>query len=179
MKHPDEPDKFMESEIELHQEIQELFVVADSPELYPILVQTSSMNSLLGMITHENTDISLSTVSLFVEIFDTDNLTPPPDDTDDEQQYRTILQGILQLLDNFLSLQGLELVTQNLTRLNEEESEEDAQGVANTLNLIENLLEYKPTIAVTVCKDTIFLEYLLKRVNKAEMDDNKFLASEV
>jgi hypothetical protein len=40
----------MESEVELHSEIQELFAIAASPELYYILIQTNAVNSILGYI---------------------------------------------------------------------------------------------------------------------------------
>ena len=49
MKYPNEPEKFMESEVELHDEIQELHAVAASPELYSILVDTKAVNSILGI----------------------------------------------------------------------------------------------------------------------------------
>jgi beta-catenin-like protein 1 len=49
MKYPNEPEKFMESEVELHAEIQELHAVAASPELYHILVDTNAVTSVLGM----------------------------------------------------------------------------------------------------------------------------------
>ena len=50
MKFADEPTKFMESEIELNNEIQELYAVAASPELYPVLVQSGAVASILGML---------------------------------------------------------------------------------------------------------------------------------
>ena len=62
MKHPDEPEKFMETELELHSEINELYAIAASPELYPTLVEAGSVVSILGTITHENTDISIASV---------------------------------------------------------------------------------------------------------------------
>ncbi len=48
MKYPNDPDKFMASEVELHEEIQELHTVAASPELYSIIVDTKAVNSILG-----------------------------------------------------------------------------------------------------------------------------------
>ena len=48
MKHSDEPEKFMESELELHAEINELYAIAASPELYPTFVEAGSVNSVLG-----------------------------------------------------------------------------------------------------------------------------------
>jgi beta-catenin-like protein 1 len=68
MKFPDEPEKFLESEMELHAEIQELYAVAASPELYPILVQTGAVTSILGCLAHENTDISIAAIGLLQEM---------------------------------------------------------------------------------------------------------------
>ena len=48
VKYPNDPDKFMASEVELHEEIQELHTVAASPELYYILVDTKAVTSILG-----------------------------------------------------------------------------------------------------------------------------------
>ena len=48
MKHSEEPEKFMESELELHAEINELYAIAASPDLYPTFVESGSVNSVLG-----------------------------------------------------------------------------------------------------------------------------------
>ena len=74
MKYADEPEKFMESEIELDQELNNLYTVTASPELYPFLVQSGAIVSILGMITHENTDISLVAVGLLKELTDPDTI---------------------------------------------------------------------------------------------------------
>ena len=47
----------MESEIELNDTIQEMHVIATVPELYHILVDLNTVQSLLQLLTHENTDI--------------------------------------------------------------------------------------------------------------------------
>jgi len=60
MKYCDQPEKFMESEIELNAEINEIYPLAASPELYSTFIQSGSLNSVLGMVTHENTDIRYS-----------------------------------------------------------------------------------------------------------------------
>lgn len=69
IKFPDNPEKFMESEVELHEAIQELHVVATVPDLYPVLVQVNAINSLLELLSHENTDIAVAVVDLLQVIF--------------------------------------------------------------------------------------------------------------
>ena len=60
VKYPNDSDKFMASEVELHEheEIQELHTIAASPELYYILVDTKAVNSILDTL-----DILLLTVT--------------------------------------------------------------------------------------------------------------------
>lgn len=70
VKFADEPEKFVESEMELDEEIKKLFAVAASPDLYPALVDLGAARSLLGLLAHDNTDVSLSVIGLLVELTD-------------------------------------------------------------------------------------------------------------
>ena len=74
MKYSDQPEKFMESELELHKEINELYAVSASPELYPVLVEAGSVTSILGMVAHENTDISIAAIGLLLELMDPETI---------------------------------------------------------------------------------------------------------
>jgi beta-catenin-like protein 1 len=49
--------RFMESELDLNDIIQEMHVVATMPDLYHLLVELSAVQSLLGLLGHDNTDI--------------------------------------------------------------------------------------------------------------------------
>lgn len=40
MKYSDEPDKFMDSEVELDDVVKRMMIIAGSPELYPDLART-------------------------------------------------------------------------------------------------------------------------------------------
>lgn len=74
MKYPSEPQKFMESELELNDQIQELYSIAAYPELYKDVIASQSFPSILGMITHENTDISIASIGLLQELFEPDTI---------------------------------------------------------------------------------------------------------
>ncbi len=50
MKHADQADKFMDSEVELASEIKRLFVIAGSPELYPELVNLNTLPTILELL---------------------------------------------------------------------------------------------------------------------------------
>lgn len=64
LKYPDHPDKFADSELDLHDELQKLKVLAGGPELYPDLVALNAVPSILGLLTHDNVDVAIDVVSL-------------------------------------------------------------------------------------------------------------------
>ena len=47
--------RFMESEVELNDLIQEMHVMATVPDLYYILVELNAVQSMLQLLGHENT----------------------------------------------------------------------------------------------------------------------------
>jgi beta-catenin-like protein 1 len=164
MKFASQPEKYMESELDLHATINELFVLAASPELYHIFVHNRGMEFLLNLVTHDNTDISLAIISLLQELLDEDVIR--------EDDHADII------IDEFLKLQGLELIIQNLSRL-DETNDEDAQGVYNIMTILENLINLRPTIAIFVCLKTQILKFLLIRLKVRKFDANKLYCSEI
>ena len=103
MKYAENPEKFAESEVELHDEITKLKTLAGAPELYPELVQLNTIPSILGLLTHDNTDIASDVVALIQDLTDEDVF-------DDAQDPATVL--VQALLEN----NALELLVQNLAR---------------------------------------------------------------
>ncbi len=74
MKFADDPTKFVESEVDLDDELKKLHVLATAPELYGELIKHDSVVSLLHLLSHENSDISISTISLLHELTEIDTL---------------------------------------------------------------------------------------------------------
>eukprot|EP00962_Isochrysis_galbana_P055539 scaffold27318_cov98-Isochrysis_galbana.AAC.4 len=72
MKYPDKPDRFMDSELELFSHLKRLHALATAPELYPTFVRTKCVPSLLSLLAHENSDISMDVVDLLHELTDAD-----------------------------------------------------------------------------------------------------------
>lgn len=60
IKFPDSPEKFMESEVELHEILQEMRILATAPDYYPLLVKLNVIPSLLELLSHDNTDVAVS-----------------------------------------------------------------------------------------------------------------------
>ena len=80
----------MESEIELNDAVQELHVLATQSELYHILVNVNGISLLTGLLTHENTDISIAVISLLQELSDVDTLT------ESEQQATFLIDALVR-----------------------------------------------------------------------------------
>jgi len=208
MKYSDEPEKFMESELELHQQIEELHILATSPELFSILyeVESHGLANIVNLISHENTDVCLASISFLQEIFDIDL------EELQEADQLISLQNVYFLMETFIQqYQGLEILIQTLTtRLHDEEQEEDAQGVYHICQIIENIFDLttlssllpskplktssstghtsqqKASIRLTskeighlLCSKTNLLSYLLIKIQMKTFTMNKSSCAEV
>lgn len=130
----------MESEVELHETLQELHIVATNPDLYELVVELGAIPSLLELLSHENTDVAVGVVDLLQELTDVDILH--------ESQ-----EGADTLIDALLEQQVCALLVQNLERLDETVKEE-SDGVFNTLG--NYLMNAYCTSFFCFCK-TLFL----------------------
>ncbi|XP_034704466.1 beta-catenin-like protein 1 [Vitis riparia] len=165
LKYPDQPDKFADSEIELHEEVQRLKTLAGGPELYPDLVNLNVIPSILGLLSHDNSDIAVDVVGLLQDLTDEDVLE------DNDEPARVLVDALIE--NNVL-----ELLVQNLTRLSESDPDEMA-AVYATLSTLENLIEVKPAVAEMVCERTKLMRWLLGKIKVREFDSNKQYASEI
>lgn len=165
MKYMEQPEKFLDSEVDLDEEIKKLHALAAAPDLYPELVRLNAVPSLLGLLTHENTDIAIEVVSLLSDLTDEDVIGETED-------------SAVVLVEALVKNNALELLVQNLSRLEENESDE-ATAVFNTLSVLENMIEVKPAVAELVCERTKLLRWLLNRIKVREFDSNKLYASEI
>ncbi|CAN0897372.1 Beta-catenin-like protein 1 [Linum grandiflorum] len=165
LKYPDQPDRFSDSEVELHLELEKLRVLAGGPELYPDLVSLGAIPSVLGLLSHDNTDIAIDVVQLLQDLTDEDVLE------DNDEPARVLVDALVE--NNVL-----ELLVQNMQRLSETDPDEMA-AVYNSLATIENLIEVKPAVAEMVCERTKLLRWLLGKIKVREFDSNKQYASEI
>jgi beta-catenin-like protein 1 len=131
MKYSDQPERFMDSELELYQSLKGLHAVAAAPELYPIFVKTKCMTSLLGLLAHENADIANDALELLQEMAGAEDAAP---------------EDLLCLVDALLEHDGAATLAHNLARLNDAE-EDEAQAVHSTLTIFEAVLEARPEAA--------------------------------
>ncbi|VDN10137.1 unnamed protein product [Dibothriocephalus latus] len=165
-KFPDQPTKFMESEIELQETLESMQILAAKPSLYNVLAaQVRPIHLLLNLLSHENTDISVNIVDLLNELLKPDGLREAG------------AEAVNPLIDLLFSNQLVHLLTQNLARLDESVKDE-AEGVHTTLGIIESLLDVRPDLAVQIAQQGIFA-WILRRIQRRTFDKNKLYVSEV
>ncbi|XP_071958484.1 beta-catenin-like protein 1 [Antedon mediterranea] len=165
IKYPDQPEKFMTSEVDLNDAIQEMHVIATNPNLYHYLVDLNAVKSLLGLISHGNTDISIAVIDLLQELTDVDTLNESEEAAE-------------ALVDALLEDQIVATLVQNLDRL-DDNLKEESEAIHNTLGIIENMTEFRPEMCVDAGQQGL-MQWLLKRLkSKLAFDANKLYCSEI
>lgn len=93
-------------------------------------MRSGTIALLIGLLSHENADIVIDVVEVVHELTDED-VGNEADDEDEEQNAESALKLLIEgLLENSI----LELLVDNLARLNEAE-ESDRQGVFHILGV--------------------------------------------
>ena len=168
LKHADAPEKFVDSEVDLDEEIRRLKSLAGHPELYPEFVRLNAVPSILGLFTHDNPDIAADAVELLHELTDADAVESHE-------------EGGIALVESVSTHSGFELVVEALARFGAEETPEEAAAVHAAIGIVENAVEIRPEAADEFCEraDGRLMRWLLKRASrKGAADDNKLYAAE-
>jgi beta-catenin-like protein 1 len=74
IKYSDDPQRFLESELELNELLTKLSALAGEPVLYTQLVEQQTVPLLLELLQHENIDIVSPVVELFKDLTDADSV---------------------------------------------------------------------------------------------------------
>lgn len=62
----------MSSEADLDSEIKALSIISEHPELYGEFVKLGCVSSLVGLLSHDNTDIAIDAIQIISELTDED-----------------------------------------------------------------------------------------------------------
>ncbi|GES57755.1 DUF1716 domain protein [Aspergillus terreus] len=151
-KFENDPQKFMASEADLDTEIKELSILSEHPELYSEFAKLGCVGSLISLLSHENADIAIDAIQIISELTD--------EDVEAEQEQWD------SLVNAMLDADLIELLAQNLTRL-DETSETDRAGVYYVLSVLENLAS-QTSHAEKIGQDKNTLPWLLARVQQKE-----------
>ncbi|KAI6047141.1 Catenin-beta-like protein [Pisolithus marmoratus] len=172
-KYSDDPTKFIDSEADLDSAIKSLLPLAQSPVLaYPEIVRSGALAMLIGLLSHENVDIVIDAVELFHELTDEDVGNESEDDVEETQA------ALKVLIEALVDLSILELLVDNLSRLNEAE-ESDRQGVFHIIGVFENILGFNPDLSEKLVSQTKIMNWLLERILQKTHDENRCYAAEL
>jgi beta-catenin-like protein 1 len=198
IKYPDKPEKFIDSEVELHAAIKSLGIVTTNPSLlYPELVKQSATASLCGLLSHENVDIAASVIVLLEEMTDDDVLDAGVDGRTVEEQEangigRRALEAVEEVLTSLLENSLLELLVQMLSRLSSDKqqteehtaidvanAESDSATIFHLLGVIENVVSIKPSLANSILQKD-FQTWITNTISAdVKSDQNKAYAAEL
>lgn len=167
----------MESEADLDEEIKRMMAMTQAPQHYPVLVELNTISSILSLLTHENPDIAIDAIELLKELTDEEVLSVGLEE--DQEVAGSEGEAGMKVFVHGLIDQGLlDLLVQNLGRLDEEETN-DRQGVFNTLAIFENLTSIEVALAETIVSKSGLLPWMMKRLKVKAFDSNKQYCSEL
>lgn len=164
-KYEDDAQKFIGSEADLDADIKGLSILSEHPELYVEFVKLGSVNSLVGLLAHENTDIAIDAMEIIGELTDEDVSA-------EDDQWNGLVDALIEA-----DLVGL--LVSNFSRLNEDD-EADRNGVYYALGILENLCSRSAT-ATRIGQEDALLTWLLQRIQRKEsvVSQNKQYAAEI
>lgn len=167
IKYSSLPEKYMESEVDLHEEIKVLQRIAAYPNLIQIFIDCEGVEILISLLNHENLDIVNDATVVIEEITDSD--------------YLQDISHPKEFLEYFISNNLFDLLVSNLLRTNDSEIKEDEQIVSDILSVIENFLDIYPFAAKLFGEKTKLISWLLNRIkiNEESFSRTKLFASEI
>lgn len=83
--------RFMASEADLHESIKQLSILSEHPELFEEFANLGTATSLVGLLSHENTDIAGDVVEVISELTDEDVDAEP-------EQWNALVDAMVRLL---------------------------------------------------------------------------------
>lgn len=164
-KFESDPQKFIGSEADLDVDIKGLSILSEHPELYEEFVSLGCVQSLVGLLAHENTDIAIGAIEIIGELTDEDVAA-------EDEQWNT-------LADALIDADLLSLLVSNFSRLNEQD-ESDRSGVYYSLGILENFCS-RSSVATRIGEERKLVQWLLERIQSTEarVSQNKQYAAEI
>eukprot|EP00770_Monocercomonoides_exilis_P003976 MONOS_3957.1-p1 / transcript=MONOS_3957.1 / gene=MONOS_3957 / organism=Monocercomonoides_exilis_PA203 / gene_product=Beta-catenin-like protein 1 / transcript_product=Beta-catenin-like protein 1 / location=Mono_scaffold00099:6392-8819(+) / protein_length=536 / sequence_SO=supercontig / SO=protein_coding / is_pseudo=false len=136
--HKEEPELFMESEVNLDESIKTLKELTDYPAHYPLLVSSGTLSLLSALLLHENIDIVLDVVDLINELTDPDLILS-------EQNAIVLIEEILK--------EKIEVDMIGVLHRLDEGILEEQEGIIKILLFLENLMEVVPNAVQSSLRD--------------------------
>eukprot|EP00923_Selenidium_pygospionis_P031699 GHVN01056090.1.p1 GENE.GHVN01056090.1~~GHVN01056090.1.p1 ORF type:complete len:383 (+),score=74.49 GHVN01056090.1:1693-2841(+) len=165
IKHKDQPEKFLKSEVDLDEEVKKFKQLPASPDLIDLFVSGGGFGTLVAQLSHPNVDVAAEVVGVLEEMTDPEVVA----ETANPQRFVETLKE-----------QGVPLlIVDVMVKVKEEESPEDADVVSKCLKIVENLIELDSSLTDTLARSTKCVIWLLRRIRATPVDFNRVYASEI
>eukprot|EP00347_Sterkiella_histriomuscorum_P007260 403349645 len=128
MKYKDEPEKFLDSEAELHSAIKEIQVISAFPQYIKDFIQSEGVQALIEILDHPNPDITNESITLLVELTEEEMLNNP----EFEEVVKILIQNEIW---NFI-VRVLEKLDDNV--------DDERPQIFKCMSLLENMLDFLP-----------------------------------
>ncbi|WAQ83576.1 hypothetical protein PtA15_4A24 [Puccinia triticina] len=172
-KFENNPERFVDSEFELSESIVNLSLLTQCPaQSYPELNRLGTLGSLVGLLSHENVDITIAVVELLQELTDDDVLENQEDEQTlenaEDNSHLPAAEAVMAMVRSLIDQQLLEMLVSTLVDRLDENEEAERSGLFHCLGLIENLISLEPSLSVRFVQKTPLLEYLMKRIRPSK-----------
>lgn len=162
-KYEAEPLKFMDSEVELDDAIKALSILSEYTELYAEFAKSGGVQSLVGLLAHDNEDIAIEAINIIQELTD-------------EEVYNLHRSDWTVFIEAALEAELLSLLSSNLSRLNED-AQSDRYAVNRVISILE-VLGSDVQFSDRASTETPLLRWLLTRIQSANpsplLQQNKY-----
>ncbi|KAK2196666.1 bifunctional Beta-catenin-like protein 1/Armadillo-like helical/Armadillo-type fold/Beta-catenin-like protein 1 [Babesia duncani] len=168
MDYPDEPLKWIKSEVDLDEQIKTFRDLPAQTELYDEFYNSGGLEAFVDLLGHLNIDIIIASLNVLAELIDPEVILN--------------LENAEAFVAEIDRLNISHLVISSLLKINEENGELDYDGAKSCLELIENLLELSPSLGEDFVKNEEFVNWLLERMKSSktiEYDSNRIHACEI
>ncbi|KAJ1811881.1 hypothetical protein LPJ75_003929, partial [Coemansia sp. RSA 2598] len=181
IRHAQSPLDFAESEADLDEALRALVPLANSVHLLHVLDDLEAIPTLVELLAHENEDISLDVIDFVNELTAMDAWSQ----NGESQEVR---QAVVQFVKALQRNEFFEALGENLRRLDDnahsEYNQDDASGVAKTLDIVDNLTALDPALAQPAAVSMKLLDWLQMRLAKdsrgaVSVDANQQYAAEI
>ncbi|KAJ2471756.1 hypothetical protein GGI02_002064, partial [Coemansia sp. RSA 2322] len=164
IKHAGSPQGFAESEADLDEAIQRLLLLANDVQYLKVLEDLGALPTLVGLMAHENADITLDVIQFVVEVTAEDAWNHEGESAEERQMVSAFVRALA-------ASEFFEVLGQNLRRLKEGsgsfEGEADRAGVFQTLSLVENVVSLDSEMVGPVVSAMDLFEWLQTRISQS------------
>ncbi|GBE59089.1 beta-catenin family protein, putative [Babesia ovata] len=168
LEHPEEPERWVKSEVDLDEQIRLFRDLCAQPELFEPFEELGGLRILRDALSHPNIDIAMATLAVLNELIDPDALVRLP-------RAEKFLRSLQQLSLHVPCVAAL-------LKIEEDNSEVDYEGVKSALELLESLVELFPSVEGDMSENRELLQFLLRRMKASktlEYDSNRVHAGEI